>query len=618
MQGKQLTMLLGVLYGGAFLTGFNENLMNMGLIAIMDEFAIGSVTAQWLVTAFMIASTLVVMCMAFFYRRIRLRVLFFVASALTLVGSVLGLFSTNFAMLLIARIIQAVGSGVFIPLMMNTILAVTPKNKLGTYLSLGGCTITFGPAFAPVVCGALVTNLGWRSIFLAPILGMTLLGVLGFIYVKDLENSEAHLDAPSVTLSGVTLFALSFGLAEIAIDMVLGAVSLIIAVAAAVVFVARQLACQYPLIELSPMRRLSFWPAAVFALISLMSMFSMSVLLPLYLEGACGITAFVAGVVMLIPVLCNAASTLMSGRIMDKRGGWPLIPLGFALMAIFASTYSIVAMFFASALVFIGVGMSLAPSQTAGLRTLPPRENPFGVALMTTFTQIAACAGPSLYIGLMSSSENAALNSGALETAAVAQGFAVAVCFAAALALASAIGATVFCRAALKRSNAASKHAQAQQPTEIALLMEKTPFVVKGTMPVGEVMNELVNRKVSGMPVVNDGGAPIGFISDGDIMRYLSECHPAITSSYSLMEAANSQTFDEKLKELVALPISHIATERVVSIPQDATLQEACTLLAQHKLKKVPVMQNGAIVGILSRSDVIRYAMNNVLAGIGE
>ena len=621
MQGKQLTMLLGVLYGGAFLVGFNENLMNMGLIAIMDEFVIDSVTAQWLVTGFMIASTIVVMCMAFLYRRIKLRTLFFAASALTLAGSVLGLFSTNFAMLLVARIIQAVGSGVFIPLMMNTILAVTPKNKLGSYLSLGGCTITFGPAFAPVVCGALVTNLGWRSIFIAPIAVMVLLGVLGFIYVKDLENSEAHLDAPSVTLSGVTLFALSFGLAEIAIDTVLGAVSLIIAVAAAVAFVA----CQYPLIELSPMRRVSFWPAAVFALVSLMSTFSMSVLLPLYLEGACGITAFMAGVVMLIPVLCNAASTLMSGRIMDKRGGWPLIPLGFAsiavgfaLMAIFASTYSIVAMFFASALVFIGVGMSLAPSQTAGLRTLPPRENPFGVALMTTFTQIAACSGPSLYIGLMSSSENAALNSGVLETAAVAQGFAVAVCFAAALALVSTIGATVFCRAALKRSNAASKHVQAQQPTGIALLMEKTPFVVKGTMPVGEVMHELVNRKVSGMPVVDDGGAPIGFISDGDIMRYLSECHPAITSSYSLMEAANSQTFDEKLKELVALPVSHIATERVVSIPQDATLQEACTLLAQHKLKKVPVVQNGAIVGMLSRSDVIRYAMNNALAGLGE
>ena len=49
MQGKQSTMLLAVLYGGAFLAGFNENLVNMGLIAIMDEFAIDSVAAQWLV-----------------------------------------------------------------------------------------------------------------------------------------------------------------------------------------------------------------------------------------------------------------------------------------------------------------------------------------------------------------------------------------------------------------------------------------------------------------------------------------------------------------------------------------------------------------------------------------
>ena len=97
MQGKQLTMLLGILYGGAFLAGFNENLMNMGLIAIMDEFAIGSVTAQWLVTAFMIASTLVVMCMAFFYRRIPVtRAVLSPASALTLVGSVFGPFLNEF------------------------------------------------------------------------------------------------------------------------------------------------------------------------------------------------------------------------------------------------------------------------------------------------------------------------------------------------------------------------------------------------------------------------------------------------------------------------------------------------------------------------------------------
>ena len=154
--------------------------------------------------------------------------------------------------------------------------------------------------------------------------------------------------------------------------------------------------------------------------------------------------------------------------------------------------------------------------------------------------------------------------------------------------------------------------------TPISSIMIEDPFTCSQSSTISDVVRMLAENEVTSMPVVDERKQVVGFISDGDIMRYLSECHPAITSSYSLMEAANSQTFDEKLKELVALPVLHIATERVVSIPQDATLQEACTLLAQHKLKKVPVVQNGAIVGMLSRSDVIRYAMNNALAGLGE
>ncbi len=613
------------MYGGAFLAGFNENLMNMGLIDIMAEFSVDSVTAQWLVTGFMIVTTVVVMCMAFLYRRVKLRTLLFVASALTLAGSVMGMLATSFPMLMAARVIQAAGSGVFIPMMMNTILAVTPKNKLGTYMSFGGCTITFGPALAPVVCGALVTGFGWRSIFMAPIIGMVVLIVLGMLFVKNLENTEAHLDPLSVALSAVTLFALSFGLAEISVDAFAGGVSLAIAVAAAVAFTVRQLTCVHPLIELGPMRRITFWPATLFALVSLMSAFSMSVLLPLYFEGACGMTAFMAGVVMLVPVLGNAVSALVGGRIMDKRGGWPLIPfgfcciaVGFALMSVFATSYSIPVMFFAALLTFSGVGMTISPSQTAGLRTLPPRENPFGVALMTTFTQVAACVGPSLYIGLMSSAQAAALASGAAENAAAAQGFSSAIVIAALLGVAAAAGSAAFCRAAAKRDAAASEQTRHAKASEIAALMEADPFVVPETMPVGSVMRELVNRKVSGMPIVNVQGEPTGFISDGDILRYLSERYPSITGTYSLMEAASSQTFDEKLAELVALPVSRIATERVVSIPLGATLQQACTLLSQHKLKKVPVMSDGKIVGMLSRSDVMRHAMEVALDNVAE
>ena len=203
MQGKPLVLLLSVLYGSAFIAGFNENLVNMALVSIMAEYGVDSVTAQWLVTGYMIVATVVVTCMAFLYRRFHVRTLFFGAAGLSIVGSAMGLVAPSFELLLVARLVQAVGTGIFIPLMMNTILVVTPKNKLGTYLSVGGCMITFGPAFAPVVCGALVTAFGWHSIFVVPIVAMAVLTALGFFYMKNLETHEAHLDVLSVLLSAV-------------------------------------------------------------------------------------------------------------------------------------------------------------------------------------------------------------------------------------------------------------------------------------------------------------------------------------------------------------------------------------------------------------------------------
>ena len=297
MQGKPLVLLLSVLYGSAFIAGFNENLVNMALVSIMAEYGVDSVTAQWLVTGYMIVATVVVTCMAFLYRRFHVRTLFFGAAGLSIVGSAMGLVAPSFELLLVARLVQAVGTGIFIPLMMNTILVVTPKNKLGTFMSIGGCMITFGPAFAPVVCGALVTGFGWHSIFVVPIVAV--LAALGFFFVKNLETSKAHLDVPSVALSAFVLTALSFGLAQLTIDGLTAVVALVLAVAAAIVFVVRQLRCAHPLIDLAPFKNRAFWPALLLATVAMMSMFSMSVLLPLYFEGAAGMTALVAGLVIL-------------------------------------------------------------------------------------------------------------------------------------------------------------------------------------------------------------------------------------------------------------------------------------------------------------------------------
>ena len=620
MQGKKIVLILSVLYGCAFLSGFGENLMNMALASIMKEFSVSSVAVQWLVTGYMIMATIMAICTAFLYRRIKLRTLFFSTAALMLAGSAMGLFAVNFEFLLAARLVQAAGAGVFIPMMWNTILVLTPKNKLGTYMSIGGCMITFGPAFAPVLCGGLVTALGWRSIFIIPAAAMLILTIMGSLFLKNLDTHPAQLDTPSVILASVGLVCLSFGLSVAASTPVRAAAGLAVAAICIAAFVIRQLKCAHPLIDLSPVKSRAYWPALILVLIAMMSTFSTTVLLPLYFEGAMGMTAFMAGVVILVPVFLNALSTLVSGRIMDKRGEWPLIPLGFASIAcgfvVFAlagNNYSIIAMFVGAVFTFMGVGMTLTASQTAGLRTLPHEQNPHGVALMSTFILIAACVGPPMYVGIMSSVQTQALMQGASSYAAVAEGFSTAMALAACIAFVGLAVSVFYTRAAQKRDMAKSLD-RAIDPSPLVLtIMEPGPYTVSATAPVSKAMELLVEYKVGGMPIVDDFNRPVGFISDGDIMRYLAEQHPLVTGAYSLIKTENDGSFDARLKELMELPVNVIATDKLLGIDVSCTLEEVCAVLAQSKIKKIPVLSEGVIIGTINRSDVIRYAMERAL-----
>ena len=621
MQGKKLALLLSVFYGCAFLAGFGENLMNMALMSIMKEFTVNSVTAQWLVTGYMIVATVMVVCTAFLYRRVKLRILFLATAALTFAGSVMGLFAASFEFLLAARLVQAAGMGGFIPMMWNTILALTPKNKLGTYMSIGGCMITFGPAFAPVVCGGLVTSFGWRSIFAVPAITMLILAVMGLLFLKNLDIQEARLDIPSVILASLSLICLSFGLSILTSTPVRGGASLALALAFMAVFVLRQLKCANPLVDLAPVRNHAYWPALILVFIAMMSTFSTTVLLPLYFEGAMGMSSFMAGIIILVPVFLNALSTLASGRVMDKHGEWPLIPLGFASIAcgfvVFAlagRSFLMVPMFLAAILTFVGVGMAFTASQTAGLRNLPHEQNPHGVALTSTFIMIAACVGPPMYIGIMSSVQTNALMNQAGSAAAVAEGFSVAMIVAAVVAL---IGFTVsffYARAAHKRATTKALERAITPSPVVEAIMETGPYTVANNATVGEAMALLIKHKVGGMPVVDAQNRPVGFISDGDIMRYLADKHPLVTGSYSLIQTANDQNFDTRLKELMSLPVSAIATDTLLGADINCTLEEVCTILAQSKIKKIPVLDKGVVIGTINRSDVIRYAMKTALS----
>ncbi len=424
--------LLCVLYGCGFIAGFNENLVNMALVAIMNEFAVDAVTVQWLVTGYMIAATVVIICMSFCYRRFTLRSLFIGAAVLSIAGSALGFVAVNFFAILVGRLIQAIGTGMFIPLMMNVIVDKVPPQKMGTYVSLGGSMITLGPATAPIVTGFLVSAFGWRSVFLVPLVATIVLLLLGVFIVRDSRNAgEAHFDVLSVALAALGITLLTFGLAQVSSNTLIGIVALIVAVVVMFLFVHRQFSLEFPLVSMKPMMDDTYWPAVVLVIVTMMTYFSFSVMAPLYFEEGAGLTPATAGLLMVVPVLTNATAALVGGRVLDKRGEWPLLPLGLMLAALGVVLMIVGAILLHMVVVtvgifigYLGTGMVLSPAQSAGLKRLPNELNADGVSLMTSSVQLASCVGPAAYIGVMSALQNSFLAGGVADQAAASYGFA--------------------------------------------------------------------------------------------------------------------------------------------------------------------------------------------------
>ena len=459
MRDSSLGPLLAVFYGCGFLAGFNENLVNMALVAIMGDFSVDAVAAQWLVTGYMIAVTVVVTCMAYLYRRLSMRTLFFAAAALSIAGSAGGFLAPNFPLLLVARLVQAVGTGVFIPLMMNVIVDRVPHGRLGTYLAIGSAMITIGPATAPIVTGFMVSDLGWRSVFLVPLAAAVALTVAGIFVVRGgREPERARFDLPSALLTAAGVTLLCVGLSEVTLRPAVGAAALIGAALALGWFARRQEHLARPLVSMEPLHHGMFWPAALLVMVTMMTYFSLSVMAPLYFEEAAGLAASMAGVLMVAPVLANAAASVLSGRALDRWGEWPLLPAGLAI-AVAGLGITIAGALAGSVVVatagiffgYLGTGMVLSPAQTAGLRRLPEELDSHGVTLMSMAVQLSACLGPAAYVGIMGSATAAASAAGAPAAQASAEGFAGAMIAALVVAAAGLVTAVFYARFTKRR-----------------------------------------------------------------------------------------------------------------------------------------------------------------------
>ena len=206
MSEGKLTIVVVTLAILTFLGILSETSLNIAYSALMEEFAISADVVQWLTTGYLLLLSVAIPTSPFMVRKFPTKALFVMAIALFSVGTLVGALALNFPMLLAARLIMALGTGVSLPLLTNIILDKAPFHKRGMMLGLVSLVTCAAPAIGPVFGGLVMEFLNWHWIFYAMIPFLVISFVLGAATVPDIRHGEkGYLSVPSLLLVAVGL-----------------------------------------------------------------------------------------------------------------------------------------------------------------------------------------------------------------------------------------------------------------------------------------------------------------------------------------------------------------------------------------------------------------------------
>jgi len=153
----------------------------------------------------------------------------------------------------------------------------------------------------------------------------------------------------------------------------------------------------------------------------------------------------------------------------------------------------------------------------------------------------------------------------------------------------------------------------------IAEIMEKDVYTCRADATVGDVIRQLADAHVAGVPIVDAEGRLVGYITDGDIMRYVSRKRTQVyTWGEHMPIIMDESTVEERCSGLLAKPVLEIASRKKIYAEADWDIDEAADLFRREKVKKIAVLEDGRVVGVISESAIIRYLLRTLLPEEGS
>ncbi|ASI63626.1 multidrug transporter [Lactiplantibacillus plantarum subsp. plantarum] len=404
-----LTLLVGT-----FTTFITQTLLTTAFPTLMADFHISATAVQWLTTGFMLIMGIMIPVSAWLLTRINSKYLYLTAMLIFGLGTTLAYFAVNFQMLLIARMIQAIGVGISAPVFQTIMSSVYPPEKRGSAMGTAGIVIGLAPAIGPTLSGWIIDNYSWRALFLF-ILPINILVIIVSFFTlrKVLPTSKQPIDWWSVLISTIGFGSMLYGFSSVGNagwgDPVV-LTTLVIGLIFIGLFVWRQLHMDQPLLELRVFKIPAFTLSAILTALAYMAMMGVEMILPMYIQTVLGRSAMDSGLILLPGAIMMGIMSPITGRIFDHIGarrlamtGMLLLTLGTAFFLSISATTPILWIIVVYAIRMFGLTMVTMPVTTTGINALPFRLISHGTAANNTLRQVAASMGTAVLISVYSS-----------------------------------------------------------------------------------------------------------------------------------------------------------------------------------------------------------------------
>jgi DHA2 family lincomycin resistance protein-like MFS transporter len=413
-------LVIALLLVSTFVVFLNETIMSVAIPHLMVDLGVTASAAQWLTTGFLLTMAVVIPITGFLLQRMDTRPIFMVAMSTFTAGTLICAVAPGLELLVLGRVVQAVGTAIMMPLLMTTVMSLVPPEARGKTMGNISIVISVAPAIGPTIGGFILANLDWRWMFILVLPISIGALVLGARKIQNVSTPRyAPLDIVSVVLSALAFGGLIYGLASFGEGMAHAGeaptvplwLPLVIGGVAMALFVWRQLRLQNEdkaLLDLRTFLSPNYRVSVGLMLVAMMALFGTIILLPIYLQNVVGLDTLQSGLMLLPGGLVMGLLGPVVGRLFDRVGPTVLVVPGTVLvstvlwgMTLVGQDTPIWALLAGHVVLSIGLALIFTPVFTSSMGSVRKELYSHASAILGSVQQLAGAAGIALFVAVM-------------------------------------------------------------------------------------------------------------------------------------------------------------------------------------------------------------------------